>query len=119
MKLIQPLLVVGFIFALIVYFAFLRSTLRDRIVAALLVVAAVVAVLVPDLTTVAANHLGVGRGSDLLLYLLSIAGVFVFLLIYIRILAIEERLTEVVRHLALAETERSRGGQGGARADKS
>ena len=60
MSLIQIALVLGSILLLWLYSAFLRSTLRDRVLAILLFVTAVVAILVPDLTTRVANVLGVG-----------------------------------------------------------
>ena len=69
MSLIQIALALGSILLLVLYATFLRSTLRDRALAILLFVTAVVAILFPDLTTRLANILGVGRGTDLLIYL--------------------------------------------------
>jgi len=106
MKIIQPLLIGGFLLVLGIYAVYLRTTLRDRLLASFFVVLAVLAVLFPDLTTVAAHRLGVGRGTDLLLYLLAIGGTFVFLLIYIRLLRLEQAVTTLVRSLAILESER-------------
>ena len=79
MSLIQIALVLGSILLLLLYSAFLRSTLRDRVLTILLFVIAVVAILFPDLTTRVANVLGVGRGTDLLIYLFVLAAVFAFI----------------------------------------
>ncbi len=106
MRIIQPLLIAGLLAALGVYVAYLRTALRDRALAALFVSLAVAAVLFPDLTTVAANRLGVGRGTDLLLYLLALGGTFVFLVVYIRLLRLEQAVTLLVRRLAILEAER-------------
>lgn len=109
MKFIQPLLIGGFLVALCVYVVYLRTALRDRLLAAAFVAVAVVAVLFPDLTTVAAHRLGVGRGSDLLLYLVVLGGTFAFLLVYIRLLGLERSVTALVRKIAILEAERDAG----------
>jgi len=103
MRLIQPLLVLGLLAALVAYLVFLRTTLRDRIIAAALGVFAVLAVVFPDLTNSAAHRLGVGRGADLLIYMLVLCGVFGFLLVHARLRRIEDRLTAIVRRQALTD----------------
>ena len=103
MRLIQPLLVLGLLAALVAYLAFLRTTLRDRIIVAALGVSAVVAVVFPDLTNSVAHRLGVGRGADLLIYMLVVCGVFAFLMVHARLRRIEDRLTAIVRRQALTD----------------
>ena len=102
MSLIQIALVRGSILLLGMYSAFLRSTLRDRVLAILLFVTAVVAILVPDLTTRVANVLGVGRGTDLLFYLFVLGAVFAFIVVNARIMRLEDHITQLVRELALS-----------------
>ena len=106
MSLIQIALVLGSILLLWLYSAFLRSTLRDRVLAILLFVTAVVAILVPDLTTRVANVLGVGRGTDLLFYLFVLGAVFAFIVVNARILRLEDHITQLVRELGLSRARK-------------
>ena len=106
MSLIQIALVLGSILLLVLYATFLRSTLRDRVLAILLFVAAVVAILFPAVTTRVANALGVGRGTDLLIYLFVLGAVFAFIVLNARIIRLEDHITELVRELALSRASK-------------
>jgi hypothetical protein len=55
----------------------------------------------PELTTRLAHSVGVGRGTDLLLYLFCLASTTVFLTLYKKNRTVEEKLTEVAREVAL------------------
>ena len=57
----------------------------------------------PDRTTDIAHMLGVGRGTDLLLYLGIVTGGFALLLRDARIRRLERKLTEFVRASALQD----------------
>lgn len=61
----------------------------------------VVAVIWPDLTTQAANRMGVGRGTDLVLYLAVLGFGFVAIAVYQRISTLESQITTLTRELAL------------------
>lgn len=61
----------------------------------------IVVVLFPDLLTSAAHAVGVGRGTDLLLYLLFIASTFTTIAFYRRFKELEDRYVELVRSIAL------------------
>ncbi|MGH3734365.1 MAG: DUF2304 domain-containing protein [Micromonosporaceae bacterium] len=63
------------------------------------------AVLRPDDVTYVAQRLGVGRGADLLLYLLVVAFIFVVLNFYLRFRDMGDRLTDLARAVALREAE--------------
>lgn len=63
------------------------------------------AVLRPEDVTYVAQRLGVGRGADLLLYLLVVAFVFVVLNFYLRFRDMGERFTELARSVALRDAE--------------
>jgi|SRR6266508_327919 hypothetical protein len=63
------------------------------------------AVLRPDDVTFLATKVGVGRGADLLLYLLVVAFVFVVLNVYLRFRDLGERYTDLARAVALREAE--------------
>src|SRR4051794_11652771 len=65
----------------------------------------VFAVLRPDDVTVVAHWLGVGRGTDLLLYLLVLAFLLGMLNFYLRFQGVDRRLTDLARSLAVREAE--------------
>lgn len=60
----------------------------------------------PERVTRVANAIGIRRGADLLLYLLVLAVLQGFLLIYVRLRRVRRELTLVVRRMALLEAER-------------
>jgi hypothetical protein len=65
----------------------------------------VYAVLRPDDVTRVAHWLGVGRGTDLLLYLLVLAFLLGMLNFYLRFQGVDRRLTDLARSLAVREAE--------------
>nr|WP_231375905.1 DUF2304 domain-containing protein [Corynebacterium aquatimens] len=69
---------------------------------ALLVVGAVWAILRPDDLTVVANWLGIGRGTDLMLYVLVIAFFFTTLSTWVRFREQELRYARLARAVALS-----------------
>jgi hypothetical protein len=82
-----------------------RARLVYRLLAVMLFLAATVFIFLPDLTTVIARSLGVGRGTDLLLYVSLIAGVHIVLLLYRRTRELEHRMTELVRAAAIRDAQ--------------
>jgi small membrane protein len=103
MHLIQPLLLASFLVALYFYLRFLRSSVRDRLLALSFFVVACIAVLVPNSTNRLANLVGVGRGTDLTFYLFAVGFVYFVVLAYSRFSRLDRALTEVVRKLAIME----------------
>ncbi len=85
--------------------ASLRGQARRKIVAALTVVAGVVAVLVPDTLQALADFVGVGRGTDLLLYTLGIVTIYLVGSTSARFREQEAKLARLSRQVALADTE--------------
>jgi hypothetical protein len=63
------------------------------------------AILRPDDVTWVANRLGVGRGADLVLYLLVMAFLLVMINTYLRFREMDRRYTELARTLAIREAE--------------
>lgn len=63
------------------------------------------AIVRPDDVTWVANRLGVGRGADLVLYLVVAAFILVTLNTYLRFRELDRRYTELLRTLALREAE--------------
>jgi hypothetical protein len=68
--------------------------------------AGVVFAVEPDWTTMIANAVGIRRGTDLLLYLLVLAVLQGFLVMYIRIQRLRRDITVVVRELAILQARR-------------
>jgi hypothetical protein len=103
MRLIQPILLAGFLVPLLLYLRFLRSSLRDRLLVVAMFVLVCLAVLDPELTQQVANVVGVGRGTDLTLYLFLVGFVFFGVLTSSRINHANRMVTEVVRRVAILE----------------
>src|SRR5262245_66168769 len=70
------------------------------------------AVLFPDVTSDIAHVVGVGRGADLIMYLLHVGLLFVVIHYYTKFVELEQQITHLVREIALlrVEVERSPAG---------
>jgi hypothetical protein len=104
--LIQFLLIVA---ALGLLLLLLRSRMSARtrawkkLIMVALTCVAVASILRPELTQKAANLVGVGRGTDLLLYLLIAVFLYVAVGFYLRFRDMERQLTILARRVALDE----------------
>jgi hypothetical protein len=105
MRLIQPILLAGFLLSLMLYLRYLRSSLRDRMIIIVIIAACCAAVIDPDLTQEAAVLVGVGRGTDLTFYLFAVGVVFFAVLMNSRTSRLHRDFTETVRRLAIVEVE--------------
>jgi len=74
-----------------------------KIALCLLAVAMIVAVLFPNMTNTVANALGVGRGADLLLYVLTVAFIGYALNNYLQQQNQRDELNRLARKVALLE----------------
>jgi hypothetical protein len=74
-----------------------------RLIAVGVVVLAIASVLHPDLTQWMAERLGVTRGADLVLYLFIVVATITAVFNRLRARDLEQRLTEVVRVMALRD----------------
>lgn len=106
MTIFQFLLIIGVIVVAILAVRVLpgeRSLALKRIFALLFIVAAVVAILFPQLLSAVAGFFGIGRGTDLLLYL-SIIAALLFAVAAMRARARSDaRVTDLARSVALME----------------
>jgi hypothetical protein len=68
--------------------------------------AAGVAILWPDSTSVLARALGIGRGADLVFYCAIVVLLFGIWMMYVRLRRVRREITLLVRHVALLEAER-------------
>ncbi|MFM1823634.1 MAG: hypothetical protein RI967_1900 [Planctomycetota bacterium] len=57
----------------------------------------------PDWTTAIARKVGINRGTDLVLYVLAVASIQGFLLLYLKLRRVRRELTLLVRELAIRE----------------
>ncbi|MGH3837492.1 MAG: DUF2304 domain-containing protein [Pseudonocardiaceae bacterium] len=82
-----------------------RIRASKRIAFFAFIVVNIYAVLRPDHTTWIAQQIGIGRGTDLVLYLLVVAFVFGMLNTYLRQREISNHLTDLARTVALRDAE--------------
>lgn len=84
-----------------------RPTFRkDRLVRFVVWAAALATIANPDLTTQAGNAIGIGRGTDLVLYLLVLAFLGTAFYFYSENVRLHRQLTDVVRHIAINEARK-------------
>ncbi len=89
------------------WFVFLRRNklpVHIVIIFAMLAMAAL-AVLSPERTDDIANFVGVGRGVDLITYVIEVTVLFVLLHYYTKFVELQRKLTDVVRELAILRAE--------------
>ncbi|MEK6463657.1 DUF2304 domain-containing protein [Pseudonocardia alni] len=79
-----------------------------RLAFGLFVIVNIYAVLRPEDVTVVARLLGVGRGTDLIVYLLVVGFVFGMLNTYLRDREISQHLTNLARQIAVRDAELER-----------
>lgn len=79
-----------------------------RLAFAVFVLVNIYAVLRPNDVTWVARHLGIGRGTDLIVYLLVVAFVFGMINTYLRDREISQHLTDLARQLAIRDAELAR-----------
>jgi transaldolase len=85
--------------------AMTRARLTPRIGLAWIALwmAALLAIAFPGVPMLLAHLLGIGRGTDLVMYVAILFTFLGFFLLYLRYRRVTEQLTEIVRHLAIAE----------------
>lgn len=76
---------------------------RTNAIAALVWLAAGITVLRPDVTAMIAKAMGIGRGTDLVLYFFLISFLATSLYLYNRVVHLDSAITKIVRQAALRE----------------
>jgi hypothetical protein len=66
----------------------------------------IVFVVAPEVSTEIANHLGVGRGADLVFYVLSLVTLTAIFNLHLRARAASEVVTSLARAMAITNAER-------------
>lgn len=85
-----------------------RDMALKRLAVLGLFLASSVAVLFPDAVTTVGRWVGVGRGTDLVLYLFVVVSVLVWLGTYKRMTRLDEQLTQLARAQALLRADLER-----------
>lgn len=110
------ILLVGAAVALFAFFLVHRGGARTKAWMKLIFVAflalGVVALMRPDEVSVVAQWLGVGRGTDLVLYLLVVIFAFTTVGTYLRFLELDARFARLTRSVALEEARRVKASRG-------
>jgi len=102
---IKYILLVPLVGLIALFMLRLRNKTFYRLFLIVVAIVGVVFVLNPELTTKLANLVGVGRGTDLILYLCVIAFFLAFMVLYAKVRNLEAAQTELVRQLALANAK--------------
>jgi hypothetical protein len=93
--------------AAIGYLVFLRRSRLQHIVLVFgILTLAAGAVLFPELTNDVAHFVGVGRGADLITYLVQVGLLFIVLHYYTKFVDLQRQITHLVREIALLRGER-------------
>lgn len=103
MNLIQIILIASFSGAALLCWVALKNRLAGRLFFIMQFLLGIVLTLSPDLAQAAADFLGVGRGTDLVLYLLVILVYVGALLILARFRRLEGEVSALVRLMALRD----------------
>src|SRR5688500_973716 len=101
MKEIQPVLLASVAFIFLYFIVWMQKRLLDIIILFVMIACAVLFILCPDLTTIIAKKVGVGRAADLIFYVSILIFWFVILKLYSRIRRLEQLFTTIIRNDAL------------------
>jgi small membrane protein len=99
---LSQIFLIGALLIFIIYVFLLRTLFLDRLVLLVITASGIVLVIYPDLASWIANRLGIGRGTDLLLYLFVVLGLFFAVTITSEIKRLQRQVTELVRYIALS-----------------
>lgn len=93
------LLIAVFIFGLYV-FQF-RTVLSDRLIMLLLSGVGIILIVFPDISSIAAHKIGIGRGVDLIMYMFILFCLFRFVGISADSRKMETKVTSIIRTIAI------------------
>lgn len=106
---VKVLLILGLATATALVFRGRPSATRlalTRLLASGVLILGVAAVLFPAAVTAVAQAFGVGRGTDLVLYFFVVGFLLVSVGLYRKLRELEDRYVELVRQMALAQSDR-------------
>jgi hypothetical protein len=108
MILIQAILILGIFYMVLRFISNPSSTQMrawKKIIGIIFTALAVVVVLFPETANDIAHFVGVGRGADLLLYLLTLGFISVCINLYLKSKIEEQKMAKLARKVALLEAE--------------
>lgn len=102
---IKLILIVGFLVFILRFLVNTSSKAKawQKILGILFVLVAIFVIMFPNTTNDIAHKVGVSRGADLLLYLLTLAFIFVCLNLYLKEKQDQRKIVELTRKIALLE----------------
>lgn len=106
MSLIKIILIIPLVLLIILFVLQLRNRTVYRLTFIFIALLGIVFVITPDLTTIIAHKLNVGRGTDLILYMAAISGFVAMIFIYSKQRKIERTQTEIVRAIAIENAKK-------------
>ncbi len=112
MHIIQIIILASLALSFGIVFLVMKRHFAGRLFFMLQFIAGAVFVLFPELLTKVARLVGVGRGTDLLLYFLVVLFYMTVLFMIAALRRIEKRQTEIIRQIAIRDArERASSGQ--------
>jgi hypothetical protein len=100
---LSQVVLIGILTFFILYIFWLRTVWMDRIIYLLFAIIGILLVIDPNLTSQIASRIGIGRGTDLLIYLFILASLFYAVNVRAQLKRIRVQMTLVVRTLALQQ----------------
>jgi hypothetical protein len=100
---VGQIILIGILVSFILYIFWLRTVFMDRIIYLLFAAIGILLVIDPYLTSQIANRIGIGRGTDLLIYVFILASLFHAVNLRAQLKRLQEQLTLVVRKQALLQ----------------
>ena len=98
---IQVLLTINLGILLFLYLRFFRNRIFNMLFFITIFAIGIVFVIHPSITTQLASFFGVGRGVDLIIYLLLLAFFFMFIALFYKIRTLDKTIIELVRSRAV------------------
>ncbi|MDD5369978.1 MAG: DUF2304 domain-containing protein [Anaerolineaceae bacterium] len=97
------------LFSILIIFSWyvlkVRTVLTDRIILIVLSVGGILLILYPQESTVIANRIGIGRGTDMIFYFFMLFCLFRFVGIAAERRATQKSLTDIVREMAIQNAQ--------------
>lgn len=103
---IQIILIIALLALLWVFNLYMKNDVLKKVAFFFLFSAGIIAVIFPDITNHLAQLVGVGRGADLLTYLLVIVFYASFYFLYAKIDKLKTQQTEIIRSLAIRDAKK-------------
>jgi hypothetical protein len=100
---LSQVVLIGILTFFILYIFLLRTVWMDRIIYLVFAAIGILLVIDPDLTSQIARRIGIGRGTDLLIYLFVLASLFYAINVRAQLKRMHDQMTLVVRTLALQQ----------------